>query len=370
MRIEDLRSKGLILYEVISGSKAYGTNKPTSDTDIRGVYLAPLEDVLGFNYQAQVADDKNDVVFYELKRFLELIEKQNPNILEMLYIPEDCVVYKHPLMDDILAHRHQFLTKTCCNSFAGYAVSQIKKAKGLNKKINYPEPVMRKSPLDFCYFMVNEKSIPAREYLTERGYDQSFCGLVALDHMRFTYAVYYDRAGQLNAKHGTQIPTLAKFKGIIQSEEDSNDVSLSALPLEYPHFPIAHMQFNKDAYQVHCRIYLDYTNWVANRNPDRYQVTIENGNDYDAKSMMHCIRLIRVAKEIATEGVVKVRRPDRDELMLIRNGLMEYETLLAEAEQAIGQLDNLYAACDLPDSVDSEFMSQLLIALRKNIYKL
>lgn len=373
MRVEDLRKKGLIIYEVISGSRAYGTNKPTSDTDIRGVYLAPLDEVLGNNYQEQVNDDTNDTVFYELKRFVDLVHRQNPNILEMLYMPDDCVVYKHPLMDEIFEHRDKFLTKTCQHSFGGYAISQIKKAKGLNKKINNPQPVVRKTPLDFCYFMVDGKSVAARDYLFEHNMKQEHVGLVSLEHMRFTYAAHYDKLTEINNALGDRpkirVPEGYKpFKGIIQSEELSNDISLSEVPKFY--MPFAYMQFNKDAYQVHCKDYLEDSEWVKKRNPDRYEVTVSNGNNYDAKNMMHCIRLLRVAKEIATEGKVNVRRADRDELMFIRNGQANYDQLIKEADEAINKIDDMYRASALPESIDKGFMDGLLLSVRKKAYKL
>lgn len=50
MTINDLRTKGLIILECISGSKAYGLDTPTSDTDIKGVFILPKEDYYGLNY--------------------------------------------------------------------------------------------------------------------------------------------------------------------------------------------------------------------------------------------------------------------------------------------------------------------------------
>ena len=46
MTITDLRNNGLILLECISGSRAYGLDTPTSDTDIKGVFLLPKEQYL------------------------------------------------------------------------------------------------------------------------------------------------------------------------------------------------------------------------------------------------------------------------------------------------------------------------------------
>ena len=43
MTIDELRNRGLIIYECISGSKAYGLDIPESDTDIKGVFIIPTE---------------------------------------------------------------------------------------------------------------------------------------------------------------------------------------------------------------------------------------------------------------------------------------------------------------------------------------
>ena len=41
MTIADLREQHLILFEAVSGSRAYGTNLPHSDTDLKGVFVLP-----------------------------------------------------------------------------------------------------------------------------------------------------------------------------------------------------------------------------------------------------------------------------------------------------------------------------------------
>lgn len=54
MTISDLKSGELIILECISGSRAYGLDTPSSDTDIKGVFLLPKEDFYGLNYVPQV----------------------------------------------------------------------------------------------------------------------------------------------------------------------------------------------------------------------------------------------------------------------------------------------------------------------------
>ncbi|HEY1201012.1 MAG TPA: nucleotidyltransferase domain-containing protein [Niastella sp.] len=136
MTINDIKEQGLLLFECISGSKAYGLNTPTSDTDIKGVYYLPKAQFYGLEYIPQISTETSDEVYYELGRFVELLTKNNPNILELLASPEDCVLYRHPIMNRL--HINMFLSKLCKETFGGYALTQIKKARGYKKKIITP----------------------------------------------------------------------------------------------------------------------------------------------------------------------------------------------------------------------------------------
>jgi predicted nucleotidyltransferase len=84
MTIADLRRQNLILFEAISGSRAYGTDLPHSDTDLKGVFILPEDQFFGLEYTPQIANDTNDEVFYELRRFVELLLKNNPTLLDLL----------------------------------------------------------------------------------------------------------------------------------------------------------------------------------------------------------------------------------------------------------------------------------------------
>ena len=126
MTIEDLRNSGLIVLECISGSRAYGLDTPTSDTDIKGVFVLPKSEYYGLNYIPQISNESNDIVFYELGRFMELLSLNNPNILELLNTPESAIIYKHPYLSEIKLEL--ILSKRCCNTFGKFALSQIKKA--------------------------------------------------------------------------------------------------------------------------------------------------------------------------------------------------------------------------------------------------
>jgi len=361
LTIQDLRDKGLLLFETISGSRAYGTHKPTSDTDYRGVYYLPLDNLLGYEYVEQVSDATNDAVYYEIGRFLQLLQSQNPNIIELFNMPEENILYKHPAFDMILEHKDKFISKVCRDSFGGYAVAQIKKARGLNKKIVNPVDKKRKSILDFCYVVDGYSSIPLKDFLDNSGHQHQKCGLVNVPHARDVYAMFYDH---YSSKEGSRLG----YRGIVNEDDTSNEVRLSSIPKGEK--PVATIIYNKDGYTSYCKDYKEYWDWVEKRNDDRYNTNQEHGKGYDSKNMMHCIRLIRMAKEIAEQKKVIVKRPDAAELMKIRNGEMEYDNLLAEADANITLLDEIYAKSDLPANVDKGFVNQLLINFRRKVYTL
>ena len=353
MTFEQLQhKKGFVLLDCISGSHAYNLNLPGSDVDKKGVFILPKDEYYGFAYQEQLANNTNDEVYFEIKRFLELLSKNNPNILELLSTPAQFIISRHPLMD--LIKPEDFLSKLCLDTFAGYAQMQIKKAKGLNKKINKPMDRTRKSVLDFCYVIYKNGSIPLISWLKENGMLQNECGLVNVDHFRNGYLLYHQK--QLSE---------GWFRGIVSGPE-ADDIQLSSVPRGIDHLAI--MTFNKDGYSAYCREYKEYLEWEEKRNPARYESTLAHGKNYDAKNMMHTFRLLNMAEEIALHHKVVVYRADRDFLLSIRNGAFEFDQLMEMVEEKMERIKKLYDKSDLPAKPDEKKTEDLLIEIRKRFY--
>ncbi len=190
---DDIERENLILYRYYRGSQTYGTATPQSDWDEGGVYLEPINQVLGLglDFQDEIADKTHDKVWYSLKKYMNLLLSSNPNILESLFIDDKFVIYEHPIITEIKKHRQEFVTKECFNSFIGYAIAQIKRARGYNKMCVQPI-TERKEPLDFCFTTYKQGSACMKEWLAARGLEQKYCGLVSLNNMPDCYGVYYD----------------------------------------------------------------------------------------------------------------------------------------------------------------------------------
>ncbi len=339
------------LLRVIVGSQSYGTAVEGSDVDYKGVYAQDIDELIGFGYKEQINNNKDDVD-YEIRRFLQLLETANPTVLEMLFSPEDCIVEKHPVFDILIKNRDKFLTKKCLYSFGGYAIAQIKKAKGLDKKMNWEkERVARKTPLDFVYVFVNGKTMPIKKYLEINSLKQEKCGLIGLDHFKDCYALYYSE--EFN------------YSGLIS--EKSNELRLSSIPKGENSLTIVY--YNKDGYTSHCKYYREYQEWLKNRNTQRY-VDIKNHNQkIDGKNMLHCRRLLDMAVEIAKTGEFNIRRSNAEYLLKIRKGLVSLDEIIENAEKDIEGLDELYKNSNLPDNVDSKFVNDILLEIRHALLK-
>jgi predicted nucleotidyltransferase len=115
-----------IIYRCVVGSRAYGLDNDESDTDRRGIYLAPAELQWSlFGAPEQFEDNAAQSCYWELQKFLTMALKANPNILECLYSP--MVEKVTPLGEELLAMRESFLSRMIFQTFNGYAMSQFKK---------------------------------------------------------------------------------------------------------------------------------------------------------------------------------------------------------------------------------------------------
>ena len=394
------------LFIVVRGSHAYGTNIETSDIDYSGIYVQSTVDILGFNYREQVNDDKNDIVLYEIRRFLELVRTNNPNILELLNTPEDCILYKDPIFDLILENKDKLITKKCSNSFGGYAITQIKKAKGLNKKQNWErDKVSKKDLLDFCYVISDGKSIPWKKFNKSKLYDEKFIGAVSIPNARDTYALYYDKTAYMLHSEDIDEKTRETYKKVLReagkpmgfgykgllkvgeqllsrentnmTEEElvqmdkllnknsgvSNQLRLSSVSKGEKSF--ATIIYNKDGYSEHCKDYREYQEWLEKRNVQRY-VDVKNHNQQiDGKNMMHCARLLDMCIEIAKGEGINVRRSNKEELLNIRKGKVDLNSLIEQYEEKIVYIEKLFKESNLPEEVDFKLLEDILIKIRK-----
>jgi len=137
-----------IIYLAKMGSHAYGVNTPDSDIDIYGICVPPRElvfpcqlngEILGFGRQTKRFDqwhstsssnpkdriDGYDITVFSIVRYFDLLMSNNPNIVDSIFVPDDCVLLCDPVAKLIRKNRNMFLHKGSYYKFRGYAHAQI-----------------------------------------------------------------------------------------------------------------------------------------------------------------------------------------------------------------------------------------------------
>lgn len=116
---------------VVSGSKLYGSNRPDSDTDLRGFVVEPAEYLLGRRKFEQYENKVSDTVIWGFNKFFHLLEHGTPNVIELLFAPKESIRACTAIGQRILDSRHLFISSRLVNRFQGFAASEWKKARGV-----------------------------------------------------------------------------------------------------------------------------------------------------------------------------------------------------------------------------------------------
>lgn len=295
---------------VKGGSHAYGLNTETSDLDVRGICVPPREYFLGFVNRFEQVEQRVpvDLTVFGITKFFALAAECNPNIIEILFTDESdwlhvCEPYGRWLVDA----RESFLSQKAKHTFSGYAMAQLKRIRTHRK------------------WLLN----PPTEKPTRQGY-----GL----------------------PENTVVP--ADILGAIEAIEKT---------MESVTFPphVMEIYARERRYQTALREWQQYENWRKTRNPKRAEIEARHG--YDCKHAMHLVRLMRMCREVLTERRVVVKRPDREELLAIRNGAWSYDQLMEWAEAQDAELDALMKTSTLPPHASRRELDTLHMRIVKSI---
>ena len=307
INFDSIRASGDLLFESIRGSHLYGLNGPDSDIDTFGVWCCPIGWLLGSgkDYIPDVRSEKNDDTWYDIGKYIHLLEESNPDAIISLFTPSDKILHFDPILQPLWDIRDQILSKACFKSFSGYAKDQLMKARGKNKKISIdPETVkIRKTPIDFCYVIRQDGggTVNLRTWLDESGLKQEHCGLAHIQPGKGMYYLYYAWGEDKDltptnygmARYGNTVIDYTEdleeekqkagsaitYRGIIsKKEEEGTQLRLTSIPKgAQQEGPLCIFQYNQDAFEHHCRQYKEYLEWVGKRYKERFVIDSEHG---------------------------------------------------------------------------------------------
>jgi predicted nucleotidyltransferase len=350
------------IFEAVVGSRAYGIHHAESDYDKAGVIIPGHEYFYGFRKFEQYKDPDSDRVMFDIRKALNLIADNNPNMMDLLFMPDRCVIKMTPFWQEVVDNSQLFVSKRCRYTFSRYAIAQLNRIKTHRKFLLDPP---KAAPLRSDYGLSEESFFPSSQV-------KAICS-AALDLVAEEERP--NLIGQIDRIYGDYIvPLFLKY-----IKKDQRQLGMewiqSGVKAQAKSFLSLGNHYLKDEYQdkaykelafYHAQRDWDrYKSWKKSRNKKRAELEVKFG--FDSKHAAHLVRLMRMGTEILETGKVNVDRTDIDaeEIKSIREGAWPYEKVEEYAHEVDARLDVLYKNSKLPKVVDSNTIDSLCISVTR-----
>lgn len=306
------------------GSHVYGTNVPTSDQDFKAVFIPDFKDIIlqraPRTINLSTKEDKNsrntqddiDEESFSLQEYCKLLAQGQTVALDMLFTPE-----KHWTRNDLVIwqelrkNKDKFLHKGT-SSFVGYTKQQAAKYGIKGFRVAAIEETLK--------FL---KTLDRHKRLSD--YSGGLAMFVEAQNSEFTKLV----------------EIVDKGKGVMLHLECCN----RKVPF---HAKIGY------AVEIFQKIYDEYG--------ARAQMAKEN-QGIDWKALLHAVRVSREAEELLLTGNITFPRPEKDLLLQIRKGELDYETRVAPLiEEGLLKIEEAKEKSTLPADPDKIWIDEFVFS--------
>jgi hypothetical protein len=302
------------------GSKLYGLDLPSSDQDFKGVFLPSYDTILLGKIPRSVSDNikvshgsKNtagdiDYESYSLHNFIDMACKGVTIALDMLHAPPSMLLESSATWDIIVANRSKFYTKRL-ESYLGFALTQVAKYGSKGGRLR--------------------SALLVRDFLGKC--KPGYSGPTDTIHM---YDIWSVLPTDENVKFvDTETPTGPKTFYEVCGRKIENTLSVTNA--------------------------LDVVNRVIEKYGTRSELAM-CGTDW--KCVTHAIRACIQLKELYSEGTITFPLKDRDFLMRIKLGELDFESVVSpKLEDLIAEVSELCAKSTLPNKVDRTFWDEFIL---------
>ena len=329
------------ILEVHFGSHLYGCETENSDEDFKGIYLPTAREIVLGTAKEVIAisrpkrscerntKDDIDVDTYSLARYLDLLMQGQTVALDILFAPQDKIVYQTRKGDEIMSliytNKDRLLTKNV-SAFLGYAKQQASKYGIKGSRLDALKRTM--AVLD---------SLPLNDKL---------------------------------GAHADKLEALVKECEDVVSLEKTALVELVDLAVSNDTNTIRHLHVNgrKCSYTANVK----YAKGIYGRILDEYghrarKTHLSNGKDW--KALSHAVRVGEEALELLKTGHITFPRPERELLVQIKTEKMPYEQVAELIEQGLVNLHEAHEKSTLRLEPDREWANDLLYSVYSDIVK-
>jgi len=309
------------------GSQVYGTQLPTSDTDIKAVYLPEPEAILlqrvtdNFSLSTKAdpsqsnSPEDTDTEIFSLQRFLQLLLEGQTIALDMLFTPPSFyLMTPHPAWEALRSERSTFLHRGV-TAMARYCQSQAMK-----------------------YGLKGSRIAALREVLT------FLETLPSKDRLR---------------EHDGVVREFVAAKRLLDSE-----VPIHVVTVEETHRPHAGWYLEVCDRKVPFDALVGFAKKIFQRSLDDYgqrALMAEKNQGVDWKALMHALRVTAEARELLLTGSITFPRPEAPLLLRVRQGQMPYAEVADQIEAGLKALDLAKLQSSLPEKPNHQAADQFVV---------
>ena len=241
---------------------------------------------------------------YSLHYFIHLACEGETVALDMLHCPNDMILIKSYIWDQIVSHRRKFYTKNL-KAFIGYARRQASKYGIKGSRLNDAQRVL-----------------------------EVFRGV-------------NDASGRCKLRDVWDILPIGEH--IIKHPPNESNIRMYEV-CNRNIGELASIQYATDIVKKFCDAYGERARQAA------------NNEGIDWKAVSHAFRAAYQVKQILTEGTITFPLKEAKELLMIKQGKLDYQTVVApELDSLIEEVEILSAKSTLPEKVDRKFWDNFII---------
>lgn len=346
--------KNNTIYQTVHGSHAYGTSRPDSDIDIRGICIPPENYPLGIldSFEQTVMSDPMDCTIFGIQKFVKLAIDGNPNCLEIIFTDPSDRLFVNEIGESLLDISDSFVSKKCKYTFQGYSRSQLNRIK-VHRKWIVRGDIKKPERSDYDLPDIH-KLIPEHQQLEIEAQIKTKLDSWNID------TTGMDPAAQIKFKEEIH-DVLVDLK---LNSDDFHTYAARSLGLNDN---LTEAFQRERAYKCALREFQQYEIWKLERNKARFE--LEEKYHYDVKHGMHLVRLYLMCNEILRDHKVNVKRTDAEFLLSIRNGAWAYDQLIEWAENQDKILEELYKTSTLRREPERVKINDWLIKTQMDFYK-
>lgn len=306
------------------GSHLYGTDTPQSDVDYKSVFIPDAADILLCRVKGSIQTkrpkqegEKNfagelDEESFSLQRYLGLLSEGQTVSLDMLFAPEEMWEAQSSTWKEIVANRHRLLTKKSA-AFVGY-----------------------------CRQQANKYGIRGSRVAAARASAELFAALVE--------------------KYGAHAKVQAAETELIEFAALHEHCSIVDLETARDGRTMRHFECcgKKLPWSIRLQSGLEMYGRAYNDYGHRARLA-ESNESIDWKALSHAVRVANEALELMATGHITFPLPNREHILDIKLGRLDYKIVSAEIEELLERIEAGEKTSILPDEVDRKWIDDFVL---------